>query len=201
MNYNKLANFYDIISQLWTIGRIKRIRSKMVALIPKNSKVLELGCGTGHMSKRISNKVNCYLGLDSSDKMINIAKKENFGHNISFENSDVFNFNKFSNYNVIILSVFLCALSIDSSEKLIKKISKNFKGNVILYEENPPKNNLIGAFYRYSRFFCRYLFHFTSGDPLEPIHNFKKLFLDNGFKLEKEYYFFNNFRCVLYFEI
>lgn len=201
MRYNKIARFYDTISYLWTFGRIKEIRNKIVELVPNRSKVLELGCGTGNLSKRISKRVNCYLGLDNSEEMISLAKKKNSGPNINFQNEDLFNFNNFPNYNVIVASGFFCALPIKSSMILIKKISKNFSGRIILYEEHIPNNTLIGAFWKHSRYFSRYMFHVIAGDPLEPIHNFKKLFLDNGFKLVEEHYFFNGYRCVLCFEI
>ncbi len=114
MNYDKIARFYDIISYLWTFGRIKKIRNKIVELIPNNSRVLGLGCGTGRLSKRISKKVNCYLGLDNSNKMISLARKKNSGTNINFQNEDIFNFNNFPDYDVIVASIFfaLCQLKI-----------------------------------------------------------------------------------------
>ncbi|MFH0868013.1 MAG: class I SAM-dependent methyltransferase [Candidatus Woesearchaeota archaeon] len=201
MRYSKIARFYDIISYSWTFGRIKEIRNKIAELVPNGSKVLELGCGTGDLSKRIYKKVNCYLGLDSSDKMISLARKENSGHNINFQKEDIFNFNKFQNYDIIIASVFFCALPIKSLKILIKKLSEDFSGRVILYEEHTPNNTLIGTLWKYSRYSSRYLFYLMAGDPLEPIHDFKKLFLGNGFKLVEEHYFFNSYRCVLCFEI
>src|SRR3989344_4030913 len=152
MRYNKIARFYDTISYLWTFGRIKEIRNKIVELVPNGSKVLELGCGTGSFSKRISKKVNCYLGLDNSEEMISLARKENSGHNINFQKKDIFNFNKFQNYDVIIASVFFCAFAFKSARILIRKISKNFSGRIILYEEHTPNNTLIGLFWKHSRY-------------------------------------------------
>ena len=60
----------------------------------KKSRILDIGCGTGHHVNMLTNKNLDVVGIDSSIEMINIAKK-NFPK-CKFYNSDVMHGNQFS---------------------------------------------------------------------------------------------------------
>ncbi len=45
-------------------------------LLPKNSRVLDLGCWTGKLGEKLKNKKNCYVaGCDINEKALKIAQK------------------------------------------------------------------------------------------------------------------------------
>ena len=54
------------------------IQDKLLKLIPKKSKVLDLGCGTGLSSKKFIEQEHEVIGIDVSSEMLSIAKKYKF---------------------------------------------------------------------------------------------------------------------------
>jgi len=79
-HFKKNYNFYDkdIFYNAFTYGRSKIDIElvKQLSTLPKNSKILDLGCGTGDQLK-ILDKYNfdCY-GLDPAPSIVEIAKKK-----------------------------------------------------------------------------------------------------------------------------
>ena len=54
----------------------KRLISKFLRLVPKNSEILDLGCGAGvPISKFLSDKGYKVTGIDFADGMLNLARK------------------------------------------------------------------------------------------------------------------------------
>ena len=49
---------------------------KIIATIPEGAKVLDLGCGTGRLLRHTGGKHFNYLGVDNSQAMLTIAKKD-----------------------------------------------------------------------------------------------------------------------------
>ena len=94
--------------------------------------LLELGCGTGFCSKKISENVSLtriHL-LDISNKMIKKSKIRFKNQNVFFFKSDFDFFDNFENYNLIVSN-----MSLHWSKdflKLIKKILSSIKNNSIL---------------------------------------------------------------------
>jgi len=74
--------------------------------IPKNSKVLEIGCGTGELLKQVEPSYG--VGIDFSEKMIDIAR-QNFPK-YKFEIDDAENLNLNEKFDYIIASDFLTSL-------------------------------------------------------------------------------------------
>ena len=69
-SYNKAAESYDkhSVSQ-------RKIADKLSTYLPKTAdKVLEIGCGTGYLAKKIPTKYNHITLIDSSNKMLELAK-------------------------------------------------------------------------------------------------------------------------------
>lgn len=69
-------------------------------LIPKNRKVLEIGCGTGELLKSVEPRVG--VGVDFSDEMIKIAKKKY--PSLEFRIDDAENLRENKKYDYIIMS-------------------------------------------------------------------------------------------------
>ena len=94
--------------------------------------LLELGCGTGFCSKKISENVSLtriHL-LDISNNMIKKSKIRFKNQNVSFFKNDFDFFDNFENYNLIVSN-----MSLHWSKdflKLIKKILSSIKNNSIL---------------------------------------------------------------------
>ena len=113
--------------------------------------LLELGCGTGFCSKKISENVSLtriHL-LDISNKMIKKSKIRFKNQNVFFLKNDFDFFDNFENYNLIVSN-----MSLHWSKdflKLIKKILNSIKKNSILLLSFPNSssfNNLKTKHYK-----------------------------------------------------
>ena len=113
--------------------------------------LLELGCGTGFCSKKISENVSLtriHL-LDISNKMIKQSKIRFKNKNVFFFKDDFDFFDNFENYNLIVSN-----MSLHWSKdflKLIKKILNSIKNNSILLLSFPNSrsfNNLKTKHYK-----------------------------------------------------
>jgi ubiquinone/menaquinone biosynthesis C-methylase UbiE len=103
-------------------------------------KVLDIGCGTGHPSLNIAEDVGSIIGIDKSERMIEIAKnrlRKSEANNIVFEVGDAESL-KFSNrsFDAIILCGSLATFS-DKKKSLqeIKRVLKK-NGKVACIEAN-----------------------------------------------------------------
>ena len=72
--YNRIAEdwFRDHQEDTWWINGTE----KFISLLKTDSSVLDVGCGAGVKSKYLVNKGLKVTGIDLSDKMIEIAKRE-----------------------------------------------------------------------------------------------------------------------------
>ncbi|MBI2050740.1 MAG: class I SAM-dependent methyltransferase [Parcubacteria group bacterium] len=72
--YNRIAEdwYKDHKSDSWWVEGT----DAFVSFLPKGGSVLDVGCGAGVKSKYLSEKGLCVLGIDFSDKLIEIAKRD-----------------------------------------------------------------------------------------------------------------------------
>ena len=89
--------FWDRVAFLYTIfmknnnvvfEKISRIISEY---LKEEMSVLELACGTGQLTFLLADKVSSWEATDFSKKMVEIAKKQSTGKNISFSVQDATN--------------------------------------------------------------------------------------------------------------
>jgi len=89
----------------------------------KNETVLDLGCGTGDLTKNISDSCAMIIGLDKSSEMIMAAQKKY--PEIIFHNADAKDFHLNSRFNAIFSNSLLHW--IPEAEKVIQNINKHLK--------------------------------------------------------------------------
>ncbi len=54
----------------------KHMRDLICAQVPKNTHVLDVGCGTGYQLLRMASKIKAGVGVDLADRMIAFARKQ-----------------------------------------------------------------------------------------------------------------------------
>lgn len=97
------------------------------SVIP-NGKVLDLGCGSGYISKYMADKNLSPIGIDFSDKMIEIAKQKY--PNIPFFNMDIANVDKSFEENTFdgLLAIYiLYFIPKEQMDNVLEALSKVLK--------------------------------------------------------------------------
>lgn len=83
---NLSREFFDDLGQNWEkvqeeVLDPKIYRDRILSSLPGNSeRLLDLGCGPGGLIPYLLSKSNKVIGLDSSTKMVEVARKEFFGN-------------------------------------------------------------------------------------------------------------------------
>lgn len=110
-----------------------------------NKTILDLGCGTGELSKRLSENAQNILGIDISQKMLNVANEKNSRSNIEYKNLSLENISILNQkFDVIVSS--LAFHYVENFQKLITDISRLLKkrGSLIFSQEHPMLTAYIG---------------------------------------------------------
>ena len=122
------------------------IRKQIYELIPENSSVLDLGCGTGTQLIILSDKIKYGLGIDLSERKIEFANRQKV-RNLVF---CVFDADKISslnqNFDYAICSMFLHTLDKQSRKEIVNSI--------------PAKNLIIADCVKSPSRIRNYLMHF-----------------------------------------
>ncbi len=86
---------YDRIARKWVDEREKSFVSKLVKgfadKVSPKGKILDIGCGSGYLSKYLAERNFQVEGIDTSERMIKIAKSQKIAHT-EFITSDFFDF-------------------------------------------------------------------------------------------------------------
>ncbi|MBW6440777.1 class I SAM-dependent methyltransferase [Patescibacteria group bacterium] len=74
----KTRDDYDLIAKEWDLSRNRasKLKTDLIADINLGDKVLDIGCGNALMAPFILDKGALYVGLDISEKMIEIVRKK-----------------------------------------------------------------------------------------------------------------------------
>lgn len=101
-------------------------------IVPKNAKVLDLGCGEGVLTSYLANQPGRNIvGVDLNKNRIRKSDKKN----LKFEYGDATKY-PIKNVDVVIMSDSLHHMDKDSHQELLSKISQNLKkGNLLLIKD------------------------------------------------------------------
>lgn len=175
--YDEVADIFAPDSFNWTPFDLINDFS---TLLKPNSKVLDLGCGSGRDTNELSKKGHQVVGLDASEKLIDYAK--NKFPQITFQVGNLLNIplpdNSFD--GIWCHAVILHLETIDDVNKSLKEMHRVLKSGGIVhlytkgYVEGPEAENIVSAFFKKPRFF-RYF----------KLDNLTKLVEENKFKIVK----------------
>ena len=118
--------FKTFIKSKITDRNLLTLRKQISKYITKDSKIIEIGCGTGSLLFLLSSKIKEGLGIDISSSMIKFcikkARKENI-KNISFVNADANYLNQFikKHYDIAIIILIMHEINRISQINILKK--------------------------------------------------------------------------------
>lgn len=147
--FDKTALTYDKIVNQTTFGKDKYWKKEIINKIPQCNSVLDLACGTGILTEKISDKLPQarIVAVDITQSYLEIARKKLASKtNISFVNQDAEKIDLGEKFDCITSSYIpkYC-----NPEILIDVCMKhlNLNGKIILHDFTYPKNKLIKLFW------------------------------------------------------
>lgn len=117
----------------WRISRARfrdRALKRHLSSIVQGKRILELGCGEGHLTEAIFNNAASVVGVDISDVAVQRARARRLP-NASFETRDFLQ-TSFESYDVITAIECLYYLSAQEQEQFFTKIRDEHRGVLIL---------------------------------------------------------------------
>ncbi len=168
--FDKTSVTYDKVVRWTTFGKDRYWKKEILKQIPEVRLVLDLGCGTGILSRKISEKFpNAKIvGVDITPSFLKMAKRNSkLFPNISFIHQDAETLNLGLKFDCITSSYIpkYC-----NPEILVKNCVShlNSGGKIIFHDFTCPKNILIRMLWNVHFIFLNFVGHFMS--------NWKKAF-------------------------
>lgn len=139
----------EVVSQFDNIAKLpdywdhsQQYQNYLLKQISGNSLIgLDIGCGTGELTKKLASKCKMTIGIDISKRMIEEAQKRVQEPNIRFENTDIDTFldNTNETFDVIISIATFHHLDIERTlEKIKSKLNVNGMILILdLYKSTP----------------------------------------------------------------
>ncbi len=132
-----LAKTYDVIAEKFdesycTTIYFKKELDGFIKLLPKKAKILDVGCGTGHIADYLSKKGFYVTGVDLSKTMLGIARKR--AKKAKFRSMDIRKL-KFRNrsFDAIISSFSLIHLNSKECSRALLSFSRILKKDGLLF--------------------------------------------------------------------
>jgi ubiquinone/menaquinone biosynthesis C-methylase UbiE len=142
------AFIYDVVEPILMLGKSNQYDRHIVSLLKLSSaqRVLDLGCGTGVLTRMIANRLNAEaggisLGIDASSKMINVARKKRENETCRFEVAAAENLPfENSSFDAVVSSLFFHHVPLDLKEKSLSEAFRVLRpqGRLVIADMHTP---------------------------------------------------------------
>ena len=142
------ATRYDKGINLLFFGRMNKIYDQISAYVSKDSKILDIGCGTGSLTIRSALLGANVKGIDINAEMLDICRRRieemNLKDNVTLEEKGVAELTdeEDQSYDIVLSGLCFSELSSDEIRFTLKESFRILKpqGLLILIDEVVPKN-------------------------------------------------------------
>ncbi len=140
------ARVYDIFEPILLIGKQAEYDRKIVSVLELSdaSRVLDLGCGTGVLTRTIADKVKAggeAVGIDAAAKMIQVARKKRATDNCRFEvmAAESLSFED-ATFDAVVSSLFFHHVPLDLKEKSLSEAFRVLRpgGRLVIADMHVP---------------------------------------------------------------
>jgi len=149
--FDRIAPAYHKKDQIPYCREARRLRLKQTLKhIPKPiPSVMEAGCGAGYTADYLAGDYQNYLGLDYSQKLIDIARKRNRGNHIRFLCMDTRDFNGHEKFQLILMIGVLH--HIPNAEAVLRHLKSFLAPNGRIVVNEPQRGNPVIGLGRWLR--------------------------------------------------
>jgi len=142
------AFIYDFMEPLLMLGKQNEYDRHIVSLLKLSptEKILDLGCGTGVLTRMIADQLNAEkggisLGIDAAAKMINVARKKRESETCRFEvaAAEDLPFEN-SSFDAVVSSLFFHHVPLDLKEKSLLEAFRVLRpqGRLVIADMHTP---------------------------------------------------------------
>ena len=169
---------YDRWIGLLTLWQNKAMRRYIInELLPRGSRVLDVGCGTGELLIEAGRRGVRGIGIDTSEAMLAIAQKKsknrNLGRRVDFKLGDALNlsFAKGS-FDIVVSTLMISELQEEELQKFIQAASIYVKsgGTVVIGGESKPRGIPFARFINLVRRISYWIVRRQTGLRYHPYH-------------------------------
>ena len=194
--FNEISSKYDFMNSIISFGLhkiVKKYAIKKLKIEPESNAV-DLCCGTGDISKLLAKNsyIKEVIGIDFSDKMLEIARAKNSDEKIKYINADCLKV-PFEDSTFDLATMFFGLRNIEDKDLVLKEVRRVLKndGQFLLVDfisEKSMPGFLYNFWVKFSAFMFRanksaYEYLISSKEKFTFSKDLKSLFTEN--KLEK----------------
>ena len=178
--FSRWAPIYDGFELL-----LSDIRKKNVEHInPAGKTVLDVATGTGSLAVELGKQAEKVIGIDLSDKMLEVARRKSKSNNISFQQMDASQMEfKDDTFDIVTISLGLHDMPLNIRDAVLKESKRVLKpnGKLFILEHDLPQNKFFASISAtlIDTFESKYFLPFVKSDFLAYLGSF-------GFRFERK---------------
>lgn len=185
---------YDQRMEKISRGRVRAVKEAVADEVPKESHVLEIGCGTGELASLIVGRGCIVEGFDLSPLMIKTAEKriekDDFKGKFSVTHMGVEGMDGFpsENFDAVVSTLVLSELNDDERRFALKHAARVLRpgGCIIIADEVVPRTALRRLVHNIARLPLLAITYLVSGKSTYPIDDLAGEIRELGFVVGKE---------------
>lgn len=149
--FESVPGRYDLGMRLITFGEIAKLRRQIAEAIPPNSKVLELGCGTGELLPLLARRGARVTAIDKLPDMVKTARErataENILESVSINQNTAMEVDRLfqdAEFDAVVVSLVMSELTTEERGWVLNQCARILKadGVLLLADEFWPRSFL-----------------------------------------------------------
>ena len=179
LSEGRASHQYDRWIGILTLWQNKAMREYIIKeLLPRGSRVLDVGCGTGNLLIEAGRRGVRGVGIDTNKAMLTVAQqkstKRNLGRRVEFKLGDALNLDSVKDsFDIIISTLLISELQEEELQKFMHTVAGHVKsgGIVAIGGEGKPHGTLFARVVDVIRRISYLIVRIVTGLRYHPYHN------------------------------
>lgn len=186
---------YDVGMAILTLGRLRKLKERVSQLVSEGDWVLDIGCGTGDLAVMCARRGGSVIGIDTSSKMLEIARKRardaGLDEKISLRKISALELDEEfedESFDVVTCTLVLGEISGDERGFVLREIHRILKkeGIFAAADEVKPKRLIERLLFYLLRSPLTLITYLIAQTTIHPLPNLKEILEEVGFAVREE---------------